>query len=463
MTPEKFAQFLEQGEGQCIEFKRCGNIPHADTFETICSFANRLGGDIFLGVGNDGTVAGVNEKAVLDIERNIVNVTSNPATFVPAPSLEFEKIKYEGKTVIRVWVPMGPSVYRFKGVIYDRVADVDVKTTSDDRISLMYIRKKGYYSEQKVYPFMKATDLRPDLIDRARKMAVANKRDHAWGKMDDEELLRTAGLYDRDRETGETGYTLAAALLLGTDETIRSVCPAYMTDAVVRLENTDRYDDRLMVRTNLIDSYEQLSAFARRHLPDRFLLEGDIRVSARDVIVRELVSNLLIHREFLSSMPAQLVIDADGLHTKNASRSVFNGRITLADFSPRPKNPLIADFFTQIGLAEEMGSGTRNLYKYSNAYTGTEPELVDGDVFEAHVAVESPGSVERDNPVSAPMANVDQVIRALLDSRGSVTASSVAAVAGVSARTALRHLSKAVEAGELVAIGATSSREYRRA
>ncbi|WP_283171251.1 hypothetical protein [Curtanaerobium respiraculi] len=110
-----------------------------------------------------------------------------------------------------------------------------------------------------------------------------------------------------------------------------------------------------------------------------------------------------------------------------------------------------------------MGSGTRNLYKYSNAYTGTEPELVDGDVFEAHVTVESPGSVERDNPVSAPMANVDQVIRALLDSRGSVTASSVAAVARVSARTALRHLSKAVEAGELVAIGATSSREYRRA
>lgn len=93
MTPEKFAQFLEQGEGQCIEFKRCGNIPHADTFKTVCSFANRLGGDIFLGVGNDGTVAGVNEKAVLDIERNIVNVTSNPATFVPAPSLEFEKIK----------------------------------------------------------------------------------------------------------------------------------------------------------------------------------------------------------------------------------------------------------------------------------------------------------------------------------------------------------------------------------
>ena len=109
--------------------------------------------------------------------------------------------------------------------------------------------------------------------------------------MSDEELFRSAKLYDRDYTTGEEGFNLAAVLLLGKDEVISSVCPAYITDAVVRRDNIDRYDDRLMVRTNLFDSYEQLREFTERNLPDRFVLKGDKRVSPRTMIARELVAN----------------------------------------------------------------------------------------------------------------------------------------------------------------------------
>ena len=42
-----------------VEFKRCGNGIESDTYETVCSFLNRFGGDIFMGVLDDGTVVGV--------------------------------------------------------------------------------------------------------------------------------------------------------------------------------------------------------------------------------------------------------------------------------------------------------------------------------------------------------------------------------------------------------------------
>lgn len=48
---------------------------------------------------------------------------------------------------------------------------------------------------------------------------------------------------------------------------------------------------------------------------------------------------------------------------------------------PVPKNPIIASFFNQIGNADELGSGTRNLYKYSKRYSGKDPKLVEGDIF----------------------------------------------------------------------------------
>ena len=39
------------------------------------------------------------------------------------------------------------------------------------------------------------------------------------------------------------------------------IVPAYMTDALLRRVNVDRYDDREVIQTNLIESYEQLMEF----------------------------------------------------------------------------------------------------------------------------------------------------------------------------------------------------------
>ena len=57
----------------------------------------------------------------------------------------------------------------------------------------------------KVYPFWSVTDLRADLINKARQMAttrkqIFEKQRHPWADMDDEELLRTSSLILTDEE-----------------------------------------------------------------------------------------------------------------------------------------------------------------------------------------------------------------------------------------------------------------------
>jgi ATP-dependent DNA helicase RecG len=99
----RLAQYLSQGEDIGLEFKRCGNQTGADVFETICSFANRQGGSLLLGVLDDGEVEGVPEPSALPIERNLVNVTCNPKLFNVAPAIECERIPCGGgRVVIRV-------------------------------------------------------------------------------------------------------------------------------------------------------------------------------------------------------------------------------------------------------------------------------------------------------------------------------------------------------------------------
>jgi predicted HTH transcriptional regulator len=55
--------------------------------------------------------------------------------------------------------------------------------------------------------------------------------------------------------------TLAAALLFGKDEVMQQIIPHYKIDALLRVDNVERYDDRLYIQSNLIDAYEQLMSF----------------------------------------------------------------------------------------------------------------------------------------------------------------------------------------------------------
>ena len=204
---------------------------------------------------------------------------------------------------------------------------------------------------------------------------------HPWKDMDDVELLRSSGLYGVDHATGERGYNLAAIMLLGRDEVIQDVVPAYVTDALVRKVNIDRYDDREIIKTNLVESYDLLMDFAKKHLPDKFFLEDDNRISLRNAISREMLVNTLIHRELTSSFIAKFVIEQDKMYVENASRASKDGLITPDNLEPNPKNPIIAAFFRNIGHSDQLGSGVRNLFKYTKFYSGQIPELIEGDIF----------------------------------------------------------------------------------
>ena len=381
MMPEKLRTILNVGETVAIEFKRCGNGISTDTFKTVCSFLNRFGGDIFLGVEDNGTVCGIPKNAVSYMVKEFVKSVSDPEIIHPTVHLAPEVIEYEGKHIIQVHVPPSSEVHSYKKGIYNRLDNADVKVTDSEQIAALYMRKHNIFTEKRVYPHVHDEDLRLDLLPLVRQRAANRIQDHIWKNMNDAELLRSAGLFSKDVETGKHGYNRAAIMLLGRDDVIHSICPAYRTDAILRRTNPNDYDDKITVRTNLIESYDLLVRFAEKHLPDKFYMEEGTQISLRHIIVREMLVNTLIHREFTSSHIAKFIIEKDRMFTENANRAVSGGTITPDNLEPNPKNSIIAAFFRNIWLADELGSGVRKLYRYVPLYSGKPPEIIDGDVF----------------------------------------------------------------------------------
>jgi ATP-dependent DNA helicase RecG len=153
------------------------------------------------------------------------------------------------------------------------------------------------------------------------------------------------------------------------------------------------YDDRDLVRTNLIASYDRILAFVQKHLPDPFYLKGIKRKSLRDAISREVAFNMLIHREYTNATPARLIIEYGQVNTYNANRSHGFGRLDPETFTPYPENPVTGAFFREIDRADELGSGMRNMMKYGRKYGGGDPQLIEGDVFRMIISVPEFGAI----------------------------------------------------------------------
>ena len=142
MDTDKFKSILEIGETSSIEFKRCGNEVEHDVFESICAFLNRFGGDVFLGVCDDGTVCGVNSQnaaAMIGPEK--------PSIGPEKPSIASEKPSIG---------PEKPSIGEGRS-IQDVLSGLKLSRPTHDNILLLY----GTLSDVEVF-------------GRSRVMAVTN-------------------------------------------------------------------------------------------------------------------------------------------------------------------------------------------------------------------------------------------------------------------------------------------------
>ncbi len=186
-----------------------------DVFDTVCSFSNRNGGHIFLGVNDQKEIVGVNEDKIDKIIKDFTNCINSPQKIYPPLYLVPEVFDIDGKKVIYIRVPEGTQVYRHNGRIFDRSYEGDINITNHaDLVFKLYARKQSSYFVNRVYPNLDISFLDSTVIEKARKMAVVRNENHAWGSMDNEELLRSANLILVDPDTKREGITLAAVFVV---------------------------------------------------------------------------------------------------------------------------------------------------------------------------------------------------------------------------------------------------------
>ena len=193
-----------------------------------------------------------------------------------------------------------------------------------------------------------------------------------------------------------------------------------------------------------------------------------------------------MHREFVSSYTAKFVIMQDRMYTENANRAVKDGPITLENLEPTSKNPIIATFFRNIGRADRLGSGVRNLFKYSRFYSGSDPQFREGDVFRIIVPLneaysydyklgqERPDTVDTNfdtidtidtiptfDLVSRNLTTEENVVLELLTRDAALTQKQVQNTTGYSLSTVKRIMARLQKEGVITRIGNNRSGKWQ--
>ena len=379
---EYIERLIKQGENSKVELKQAFFEFPNDAYETICAFLNSQGGILILGVEDNSKIIGIAENCIDKIRDTFSSAMNNPNIINPTVCLELKEKIIKNKTILYVNIPESSVVHRYKNKIFIRSDKSDINVTNNNKIvSDLYHSKDTTYTENKIYPYLKIEDLRKDLIQKVKKLAKLNNEQNDWAELDDEQFLKRTSLYRNDFITGEQGITLAGILFFGTDEQIASVVPAFKFDLIKQVEDTERYDDRLTLRTNLLDCFDSAMKFISNNLPAPFYMDGTRRINLRESIFRELIANMLVHKEYIGGEPTKLIIGKNKIIAKNTSKPYRIGFITPDNVANHPKNPNIIKIFRGIGYVEELGSGISKMFKYCNEYTKHSPIIKDDTIF----------------------------------------------------------------------------------
>lgn len=79
----KIIDLINHGENISVEFKKCAAAVSSSVYETVCSFLNRCGGDIILGVLDNGEIVGVAPENVSSMKKDFANTINNSQKLTP--------------------------------------------------------------------------------------------------------------------------------------------------------------------------------------------------------------------------------------------------------------------------------------------------------------------------------------------------------------------------------------------
>lgn len=341
-------------ESRTVEYKRA----YLDDLKyTVVAFANTDGGQLYIGVEDDGHVCGVDDVdgTMLRVS-NVIRDTIRPDVTM---FTDVSAIRMEGKAVVAVKVQRGtarPYYLAAKGVrpegVYVRQGASSVPASETAILNMIRETSGDRYED--------ARSINQSLTFGAAEAYFARK-----GIPFGDQQKRTLNLIGADGT-----YTNLGLLL--SDQCVHSIKLAVFEGSQKTI-----FHDRRELSGSLLDQLGEAFAFIDQHNRTRAEFVGLDRIDRQDYppeAVREALLNAVTHREYALPSPTLISLfddRAEFVSLGGLVRGVSYDDIMLGVSALR--NPRLANVFYRLRLIEAYGTG---LMKINECYADCERKPV---------------------------------------------------------------------------------------
>ncbi len=348
-----------------VEFKSdLRKIRDSDLVLAAVCLANTEGGHLFVGVDDDGTITGLHpeHRDISGMAALIANRTAPPL------SVRITMLEVSGKQVAKIEVPRSPRlIATSSGTLQRRRLLADGTPECVPFLPHEFVSRESDLRlvDYSSLPVAGAEAAALDPLERQRLRQAIERYggDRSLVGLEDSELDGALGL--TRTEGGRRVPTVAGLLLIGREAAIREHFPTHEVAFQV-LEGTE-VRVNTFYRSPLIHLFERIQEMFQARVVERELQAGLFRVPVPNVdrrAFREALVNALTHRDYtrlgavhVRWQPEILTISSPGGFVEGVTLQ------NLLVVEPRPRNPLLADIFKRIGLAERTGRGVDLIYQ----------------------------------------------------------------------------------------------------
>jgi len=346
---------LKKKESATLEFK--AQFDKNEVGKVICSFLNRDGGQLVLGIEENQKVTGIKDAEKLASE--IQNFLTAEIVPEPAVSVDVQTVEKKNLLVVSVWQGTNQP-YIFKGGVYYRVGSSTIQADSKQLAALIHKeteRNQRWETKSAIEVEVEEIDLN-EVLECIKEANLAGREQN----LPDNPLqfLGKYGLF----KNGD--LTNAAVVLFGKNPV------KYFPQVQVRLSvfKTDKSGEKLLYDKifdgNLFKSIRQITDFFDLAYGVSSTFQSakwrrTDKPSFPRLAIREAILNAFIHRDYssfsskiaINVYPDKLQISSYGCLPKGISiKSLSEDHLSV------PVNPTIAQIFFLRNWIELIGIGT---------------------------------------------------------------------------------------------------------
>ncbi len=363
METIELLQIMARGEDSQNQFKK--NITNSDSLAAeIIAFSNGLGGKIFIGVDDDGTVSGLSSEDIQRVNQLISNTASQHV--IPAVNPISHNVLIEDKLVLILEVSKGINKpYQDKnGVFWVKSGADKRKATSREEIQRLFQSSGLVHADESPANGMTIADLDMDYF-----RGFFQER---YGEALEDQTLPLPQTITNLNLGKDGELNLTGALLFSKNPSIR--LPSFIVKAGSfpgESISSDTYIDSRDITGKISDIFQQTISFILANIKH---IQGDQTVNSIGgpeiprIVLEELIVNALVHRDYFISAPVRIFVFSDRVEIISPGHLPNN--LTIANIkagNSNSRNPILASFANHILPYRGYGSGIlRAMENYSD-------------------------------------------------------------------------------------------------